>query len=318
MRRFERSFQTFIYMRKGNHRFSKQPLPFLTMLACLLLINSSLGSTPVSSFEVNIVSWNIQMLPNSLALFSKDLRKKQSVRAPWIIEHCRSKPYDVIVFQEVFDQQIARKLKKQLRDTYPFQVDPKKEKGRLTSNGILMLSRIPMAYVDHTIFPKGAHSDAWSAKGCTLVEVKKEGITFHIAGTHLQAEDSEAAIMHRDVQFAAIRKLMDKNQSDSIPVFVVGDMNTRKSDVVKYPLMLETIGVQNFPLDDEEPYTFDAKNDWNKGQERSQLDYILLQARQTQTNIIEQHIIRPTHLYKGTQMDLADHYGLVAKIEIFN
>lgn len=84
-----------------------------------------------------------------------------------------------------------------------------------------------------SIFPKGAHSDAWAAKGCTLVALKKEGISFQLAGTHLQAENSETAIRHRDVQFQEIRNLIDKHRKKNTPVFVIGDLNTRESDSAK-------------------------------------------------------------------------------------
>jgi len=182
----------------------------------------------------------------------------------------------------------------------------------------LIVSRIPMKYVDHIIYKKGVHSDAWAAKGCTLVELEKDGVAFQVAGTHLQAEDSEAAISQRDLQFKDIRILLDRNQMDTLPVFVIGDMNTRKSDAIKYPLMLKVIGVQDFPLDDDFPFTFDANNYWNEGAEASQIDYILIQPRQTKTQILFQHILRPKQAYKGEEIDLADHYGIVGDMLIFN
>jgi len=264
--------------------------------------------------SVQVVSWNIQMLPNALGLFSGALRKKQRIRAPWIIAHCIEASYDVIVFQEVFDRDIKRKLKKELKAAYPYQVDTRMAKGRLTSNGIFIVSRIPMKYIDHVIYEKGAHEDAWAAKGCTLVEVEKEGHKFQIAGTHLQSGSSKDAEKHRGLQYQDIRNLLDKNADKTIPVLVMGDMNTRKTNVPKYTQMVKTIGVKDFPLDEENPYTIDNQNSWNEHDQGIQLDYVFLQKRATQTTIKEQKVLRLKGNYKGKQMDLADHYGIVAKL----
>jgi endonuclease/exonuclease/phosphatase family metal-dependent hydrolase len=290
-------------------------------LLCLLtisLVNTSFAQSNRSTkgTSVQVVSWNIQMLPNALGMFSAALRKKQAIRAPWIIAHCIEASYDVIVFQEVFDRDIKRKLKKELKAAYPYQVDTRTTKGRLTSNGIFIVSRLPMKYVDHVIYEKGAHEDAWAAKGCTLVEVEKEGHKFQIAGTHLQSGGSEAAEMHRGLQYQDIRNLLDENTIKTIPVLVLGDMNTRKANVPKYTQMVETIGVKDFPLDEENPYTIDNENSWNNHKQGIQLDYVFLQARATKTTIQEQKVLRLKEEHKGKKMDLADHYGIVAKVQL--
>lgn len=171
-----------------------------------------------------------------------------------------------------------------------------------------------MKYVDHVIYEKGAHEDAWAAKGCTLVEVEKEGYTFQIAGTHLQSGGSKEAEKYRALQYQDIRNLLDKNLNKSLPVLVMGDMNTRKTNVPKYTQMIETIGVKDFPLDEENPYTIDNQNSWNKHAQGIQLDYVLLQARATETTIKEQKVLRLKQSHKDKQIDLADHYGIVAKV----
>lgn len=291
----------------------------MVLLLCCFLTNLLVAQATVpKTTNVKIVSWNIQMLPNSLALFSAALRKKQRIREPWIVEHCNKNNYDVIVFQEVFDLDIKRKLKKDLKRSFPYQVDTRTTKGRLTSNGIFIVSRLPMKYINHVIYQKGAHEDGWAAKGCTLVELDKSGVRFRIAGTHLQSGDSDEAIKHRDLQYQDIRTLLDSNFVDSIPVFVMGDMNTQKSNTEKYNSMLEVIRVQDFPLDEDEPYTVDNKNSWNKNSKAEQIDYVFLQKQHTSTKIFRQKVLRPKHEFKGKQIDLADHYGVVTEAEVVN
>lgn len=294
------------------------------LLVCAIFFSGNRISTAQKTAEtkpfvkVKILSWNIQMLPNALAIFSKALRKKQAIREPWIVEHCLAQQYDVIVFQEAFDLDIKRKLKRHLKEMYPYQVGTKTNKGRLTSNGIYIFSRHPMKDVDHVIYKKGAHEDRWAAKGCTLVELEKEGVKFHVAGTHLQSGSSEAAVMHRSLQYQDVCNLLDSNKIDTIPVFLVGDMNTEKGELNKYREMTSVMKIRDIPLDDPEPYTVDNKNSWTPQNKAAQIDYIFDQPRQTNSRIMQQKILRLKHELKGKMIDLADHYGLVGVLEISN
>lgn len=267
--------------------------------------------------EVKIVSWNIQMLPNFFAGVSKALRKKQGVRLPWIVEFAKQQDYDVIVFQEVFDIEMKRKLKKGLKEAYPYDVPTKTKAGKFTSNGIYIVSRLPMKYIDHVIYKEGLSEDKLAAKGCTLVEIKKEDLVFHLAGTHLQSGGGQAQLV-RNKQYVDIYNLIGKYAKKEVPQLVVGDMNTAKSNTKSYEYMLCTLGVQDFPLDEEEPYTIDNKNTWNNHEKGIQLDYIMLNAQQTTTTIQLQKVLRPKDTYKGQPMDLADHYGVVSTVKISN
>ena len=268
-----------------------------------------------SSTSIKVLSWNIQMLPNAMGPFSAALRKKQRHRLPWIVQHCKKQDYDVIVFQEVFDIHIKKRLLKALKETYPNQVKTRRTKGRITSNGIVIVSKLPMKYIDHVIYQKGVHADAWASKGCTLVEVDNKGIKIQIAGTHLQAGSSEEAKEHRASQYLEIKGLLDKNKVPDQPVLVIGDMNTARANEAKYNLMLESIDVVDCELKEERPFTIDSTNSWNKGEIPKQLDYILLQKRATNTRVENLQIIRPTALFRKKQvMDLADHYGVVGEI----
>lgn len=268
--------------------------------------------------EAILVSWNIQMLPNGPTVFSKSLQKKQRIRLPWIVEHCNDADYDIIVFQEVFDIEIKRKLKRQLKKVYPYHISTKTKFGRLTSNGILIASKFPIKYVDHVIYKKSVTKDAWAAKGCTLIEAERNGVVFQVAGTHLQSGNSEDAVAHRHSQYAEINTLLESNKKENTPVLVVGDMNTRKANKTNYTKMLTTIDVEDFPLNETEPYTIDSNNYWNTHDKGIQLDYILLNSRGTTSTITEQFILRPKKEFKEEKIDFSDHYGVISKVKIFN
>jgi endonuclease/exonuclease/phosphatase family metal-dependent hydrolase len=273
------------------------------------------AQTTETSTELTVVSWNIQMLPNFFRAFSADLRKRQRQRTPWIINYIKEKDYDVWVLQEVFDQDICRRLRRRLKAQYPYQIRPI-NKGRLTSNGILILSKYPIKKLGHVVYEKGVGADKMAAKGCVLIELEKEGKKIQIAGTHLQAGGSEERMNIRAKQFLKIRELLDEYQQEGVPQLLAGDMNTRKSRKDRYQLMMKSIQMQDFPMDEEEPYTIDGNNSWKSpAHEPIQLDYIFLAFNNTIAQIKKQKILRPKRRHKGAIIDLADHYGVVAFIE---
>ncbi len=283
----------------------------------LLLITSSLvaQTTPPTSNQLKLVSWNIQLLPRSFSLFSNALRKKQRLRTPWIIEHCLQAEYDVLVFQEVFDRPLSKKIQRELSAAYPYQVKPLRKAGRLTSSGILIVSKWPIERIGATVYPKGVHEDGFAAKGCTVVQLNKEGKSLYIAGTHLQAGNSDAAKAQRSIQYRAIKTLLDETTNDSLPLIVTGDMNTRRQAPEAYQEMLRVLAVEDQPLDEERPYTIDIQNTWNPNGHNQQLDYVLLRSQKSALTIVEQKILRVQKKWKEQTLDLADHYGIVAILQ---
>lgn len=279
----------------------------LILILCIMPI-AFYGQANVSK-EITIVSWNIQMLPNFFRAFSPDLRKMQAKRLPWIVEYVKSQDFDVICFQEVFDLEQKRRLRRKLKKLYPYHVNPI-NKGRITSNGIMLLSKYPMKRLGYVVYAKGSGSDGMAAKGCVLAELNVDGKVFQLAGTHLQAGGGIAQT-NRNQQYKDIRVLLDKFKKENIPQIVAGDMNTRNTDKETYERMITELDVQDFPLNEDEPYTVDGKNSWNNEEKKGvQIDYIFLRDNGSKTTIIEQKIIRPKKRKNGKIIDLADHYGV--------
>lgn len=287
---------------------------FYFCLMSLLLGNvpSSYSQSPDGSgASLRIVSWNIQMLPQGFfSWFSAALRKKQQVRLPWIVEHCNQAPYDVIVFQEVFHPRMYKALREGLQGAYPYQVETKRRGGKI-SNGIFIVSRLPLRYLSHSIYDAARGIDKMASKGCTLVEVQLPGgQTLHVAGTHLQAGGGEKEQIVRQSQYVQMAALLQTHGRVGVPQLAVGDMNTEKSMPERYQAMLQTLNMLDFPLDDPSPYTVDALNTWTPKQIADQIDYVLLQPNQTSWSIVRQSILRPQGNYKGKVMNFTDHYGI--------
>jgi endonuclease/exonuclease/phosphatase family metal-dependent hydrolase len=277
-----------------------------------------LGQPPLAAQapqQFKVLSWNIQLLPRSFSLFSKALRKKQKLRTPWIIAHCLQADYDVVVFQEVFDKPLGKRLQRALQAQYPYQVKPLRQAGRFTSSGILIVSKSPITKVGELVYPKGAHEDALAAKGCTVVRLERAEKSLYLAGTHLQAGSSEAAKAQRLVQYQAIRTLLNETTQGSLPVVLAGDLNTRKQETEVYETMLTVLELEDRVLEEERPYTIDIQNTWNLKGRNQQLDYILFDAKQSKLQLQQQKILRLQKTWKEQPLDLADHYGIIATFQ---
>lgn len=281
----------------------------------LFVIHFQSFSTENYSLEkdtLKILSWNIQMLPNLYAPFTKLVRKKQKVRLPEIVKYLEKSDFDVIVLQEVFDIQMKNKLKKQLTNSYPFlQLPIKKGWGIKLSNGVMFLSKFPINLIDKVIYNVSEKSDRMAQKGCAIIEFNFNGQKILLAGTHLDSQSKDA----REKQYHIIKdKIIDPYKSPKNNFFLVGDLNTEKnSDAFKE--MIHLFDLNNYPLNEDAPYTYDSDNSWINYKNKGWIDYVLYQIK-PENKILNQYIIRPKMAYKNSIMDLADHYGIVLEITI--
>lgn len=291
-------------------------LGVLSFYWCLCVTSSWAQIEPLEEGQTNLklLTWNVQLLPRGMRAFSSSLRKQQKERLPHIIEHCQQADYDVIVFQEVFDAPLSKKLQKALKKKYPYQCKPLKQFGRMTSSGVLIVSRYSLTAVDGKVYKGGVKADAWAAKGCTLVRLDKEGKSIYIAGTHLQSGGSSKAQKQRSKQYKAIAALLKKNtEKDAFPVVITGDLNTQPNSK-GYKEFLKVWNVVDAPIHDSRPYTIDERNTWVHHSNNQQLDYILLQQGRAEATILRQNILREQKTIGGEITDLSDHYGVIAQI----
>ena len=264
------------------------------------------------SDSLTILSWNIQMLPHIYSPFTKYLRKKQNKRLPEIVNYLNKNAFDVIVLQEVFDLKAIRRLKKNLQSTYPYiQLPIKKGIGIRLSNGIMIASKIPLQYVDHVTFSKPKGNEKMAQKGCVLVKCNWGNQSLFISGTHLNSRSQET----RRNQYKTIsNRIIKPYLSDSVPFFLVGDMNTSYNSRY-FPEMMEEFKLHCSAIKDKRPYTYSSRNSWNSINYNVWIDYIFHNQNKN-IEILDQYIIRPTMVLKNKKIDLADHYGIALKIAL--
>ena len=125
---------------------------YALIISIVICYPGKLFSQQEKESRIKILSWNIQMLPNFFSPFSELLRKNQKDRLPEIMKYLYKAEYDIVVLQEVFDVNIKRKLKRFLRIKYPYIQMPLGRKiDWKGTNGIMILSKYPMKYIDHII-----------------------------------------------------------------------------------------------------------------------------------------------------------------------
>lgn len=287
-------------------------LLFLVFFLCCFRCFSKNTHIEKTNDTLKILSWNIQMLPNIYAPFTKLVRKKQKRRLPEIIKYLEKSPYDVIVLQEVFDIQMKNKLQKQLINSFPFiQLPIKKGWGIKLSNGVMFLSKHPIELIDKVIFNVSKKSDRMAQKGCALVKLNYNGIPFLIAGTHLDSKGQDV----RDKQYQLIRdKIILPYLKENTNFLLAGDLNTEQKSLA-FKNMIQLFKLENSPLKESNPYTFDEKNSWIKYESKGWIDFILHRLTLNK-KVNDQYIIRPTMQYKNKTIDLADHYGIVLELVV--
>lgn len=262
--------------------------------------------------QFKLLTWNIQMLPTFPSV--PQLNKKQALRAPWIVEYLSQQDYDLVVLQEVIDKKMTELLKTGLKEKYPHLVSVDAKQGISgCSGGILFASKFPIRYVDHIVYKHVSGVDALAEKGCVLVEAELDGQKFQVAGTHLQAGDD--AMKEKEV-VEIFDGIIRPHRTPGVPQLLCGDMNIG-AGTERFDLLLKTTEMKNFPLDDPRPYTTDGENSWNPKKKRPQhIDHVLLNPRDTATTITRQTVQRARREHEGQTMDLADHYGVVAEVQL--
>jgi endonuclease/exonuclease/phosphatase family metal-dependent hydrolase len=261
---------------------------------------------------IKIVSWNIRMVPKSLAIITKSARKKQKERAPKIIQYLNNTNFDIIVLQELFDKSITKKFAADLSINYPYILSPIKEgfSMKMTS-GVMILSKYPYELINHEIFNVSKKTDNAAQKACSLVKININGKKILLGGIHLDSKNKESRILQCEL---TSEKIIKPFINDTIPMFLVGDFNVNKTSA-SYDSLSTLFDLENYQLNDDRPYTFDEFNSWNEKGYKAWIDFIFYQDSD-KIEVLDQYILRPVMTYKKTKMDLSDHYQIVLKAVI--
>lgn len=294
----------------------------IVMAIVMLCLNTVLSAQPAnnlqkikmqtqdSSFvELNVLSWNIYLLPTHIFM-----NTAQKLRAQLIADTLLQTNYDVIIFSEAFHPKARRLLAKALKPAFPYQTEvANKGFGIKINSGVWIVSKLPIALLGEIKFEDCKGFDCLSRKGAILVSIQKNGKTMQILGTHLQSGAGVAYDTVRCQQYRQIyQQLLAPNEQEKVVQIVAGDMNTYTT----YNKMLSILDAQDGTVSSEQQHTWATKD---YGNATFTFDHILLRPNNAQIIAENRQITRFTQPWIWKQklrQDLSDHYGIALNLRI--
>lgn len=284
---------------------------FLFLMTFILLLSEAKSQ---DIRPIKVLTWNIYMRPHSVT-FDGQFR-----RAKAIGEALKTEDYDIILFQEAFGKTSRKKLRKALEGAYPYEIEPKNYKKTVNS-GLWILSKHEISNAEFIFFESCLVSDCQASKGAVLITIDINGQTYQFVNTHVQAEDGKEFALVRQEQFDMIRELLDSNLLSKTPQFVLGDLNTAKSQTDEYSVMLEKLNatdgtvaiLEETTLSSAEPATWGcANNDLIKNKWKG-MTYLLDYALQRETGFLfklRRELKTYTKQWSKKHEHLSDHYAI--------
>jgi len=266
--------------------------------------------------ELRILSWNIYMLPH---LF---IRTGQLKRAKEIVESLKNEDVDVIVFEEAFDRSSRNIIRNGLKNYFPYESgNPAKQNIFKANSGVWIISKIPIEVMKQIFFKNCKGPDRLASKGALLIQAKKNKFCFQLIGTHLQSDLRNKDVTNiRKIQYKKISEdLVETFAQKNIPQFVVGDMNTIKSDSLIFNQMLGTFNVKQCVFVGKYLYSYDClKNDFiYKSKSSPQLiDYVFYNKRNLRKFEGKTSIKIFKKQWDSKHSDLSDHFAVLASFHI--
>ena len=286
----------------------------LTAALAQSVTQSEAPTTDNSKFS--ILTWNLYMRPR---IAFKDGQIK---RAHAIVEQLKDQSFDVIVFQEAFDNKARNIIWKGLKNEFPYQSgNPKQKHFYKVSTGIFIVSKLPLKVIDDIYFSVCGGSDCFAVKGAVLVNVTKNNNKVQIIGTHLQAANGKKMTGEtiRQIQYEEIKnKLMVPYQETGVPQFFVGDLNTSKENKVVYEQLLSAMDVEDGEITGEDQFSSGGgMNDLRDPNDKPKLiDYILCRTNGCKVKFTQRCVKIFQQYWSKDNKDLSDHYAVLAEIAI--
>ena len=227
------------------------------------------------------------------------------------------KGYDVIVFQEAFENSCREQLMNDIRAEYPYQTRVVDNTSNLLEDGgVIAVSRHPIAVEDQRVFPNCNGYICLSNRGFIYLEVIKNGVPYHVVGVHTQAYNGD---VDRAVRLDQIGQMSTFIGTRNIPsneaVVYAGDMNVDKyATPTDYAQMLSVLSA-DAPIYVGHPFTYDPQTNSYAEETQEYLDYVLIDKRYRQgSNTNTVRIYRSLSPVVWLKRDLSDHYAVAGQL----
>lgn len=187
------------------------------ILASLVLL---LSFSAQAELSLKIVSMNVYMLPKPIMW---TYQHKHNIA---LLEQLKKLNYDVIFFQEAFQQSFRDTTVEKMKELYPhfYYLDKPSLFSSLFGSGVFVLSRKTMKVLDSVYFNDCASFDCFASKGAILVQIELSSTkSIQLAITHLQAGQKSTDIHTK--QLTQISEMLKKHKQENTVQFIAGDIN---------------------------------------------------------------------------------------------
>ncbi|MCF1431433.1 MAG: sphingomyelin phosphodiesterase [Shewanella sp.] len=222
------------------------------------------------------------------------------------------KGYDVIVFEELFDNSLRSDFLNHIAKEYPYHTKKLDRSGEPLNGGVVIVSRWPIESEEQVVYDDCQGVDCFAAKGVVYARINKNGSIYNVFGTHPQADDSAKDKEVRANQIIQFKSFVDSlNIPAKEPVLFAGDFNIDKIHYPgEYKALLNVLNATEPQASGLYTYSFNPElNHWATG-EQGYLDYVLYSNEHvkpiTSTNTLR--IIRSIDSSLFGLWDLSDHF----------
>lgn len=277
--------------------------------------------------QLKIMSHNIFIM-SGIASISQNYNTKQRISEIKNANYWKN--MDILVFQEAFNEDLIKDLKKELyRNGYIYQtqiIGNPKDSINL-NGGVFIVSKLNFDNEYFEIYKEGCGTDNFSNKGFIHVKINLNNIPINIIGTHTQSDDKLCLFnSSKNIRFKQLSQVNNYiNQKIKINeiILLVGDLNmNKKSD--EYYEILKTYNF-NPPIYDNDDLNSTLDNINNSiakdrylGLNSEYLDYVFIKQNNYKNIKLNQKALKiNSNEYEWKNkvyIDFSDHYPIFSNL----
>ncbi|GAA1946820.1 sphingomyelin phosphodiesterase [Kitasatospora viridis] len=208
------------------------------------LLSGTQTASADTPHTLSVFAWNVD-LGTSVVDWSQN--EQAATRTPVIESIIRQHSADVVILDEAFNDSSNSDINSNLADLYPYRTPVvggtcsgggwNGTSGNCSSSpfvingGTMILSKYPITAQYQHVFSNSTYGtwDYHADKGAALVQVDKGGVKTWVAGTHLQADESDTSTdttqATRLAQLGEIKGWVNGIVGSTAPVLFGGDLN---------------------------------------------------------------------------------------------
>lgn len=190
----------------------------------IVYVLDELGYNPVpggdytNSHTLNVVSYNLY------GLFAGSICNRHAHVAQ------RIQPFEVVGFQEAFDNECRQQLKNTLRANGWSSTKVTDASGFPQDGGSFIASKYPILAEDQVVFSANnscnfTQANLFAAKGINYAKVNKNGVIYHVFNTHMYAGQTDACIEVRRNQLKVMKAFILRKTGGKGRIIMLGDFN---------------------------------------------------------------------------------------------